>query len=259
MKKLKRSPEDKVIAGVFGGMGEYFQIDPVLLRLVGILLFLLSGFIPFLIVYIIAVIIIPKKDFDPQTDTPVYKKWWFWLIILMSFIILISPLLIIFSLMNHTDRSEVFLWDRSEGINEHQKTENTITERKPPAPDKIAVLKYLENNIISENNNGEIFAEYYEFGRNKEHLFIWAYIAEYYHKDGEIRIGTAASLPLVLSLSGDSVEGHRQPQDGSHYSSDVKEMFPSRYHDEVLNFQSVHRETLNDLKEIAEERADSVL
>ena len=34
IKKLYRSSENKTIAGIVGGVGEYFEIDPVLLRLI---------------------------------------------------------------------------------------------------------------------------------------------------------------------------------------------------------------------------------
>ncbi len=54
-KKLYRSRENRMIAGVCGGLGEYFNIDPTLIRLAavffslwwggGILLYLLAWFI----------------------------------------------------------------------------------------------------------------------------------------------------------------------------------------------------------------------
>jgi phage shock protein C len=33
MKKLYKSKNDKVISGLIGGLGEYFDVDPVLIRL----------------------------------------------------------------------------------------------------------------------------------------------------------------------------------------------------------------------------------
>lgn len=61
MKKLYLS-KDKKIAGVCGGVGEYFDIDPTLIRLGLIVLTVLTGILPGIIGYIIAVIIIPKKS-----------------------------------------------------------------------------------------------------------------------------------------------------------------------------------------------------
>ncbi|MCD8125434.1 MAG: PspC domain-containing protein [Lachnospiraceae bacterium] len=57
MKRLFRSRDDVMIAGVCGGLGEYFHIDPTIIRLVWALVGL-SGIGVF--VYIVAAIIIPK-------------------------------------------------------------------------------------------------------------------------------------------------------------------------------------------------------
>ncbi|MBQ8184788.1 MAG: PspC domain-containing protein [Lachnospiraceae bacterium] len=58
-KKLKRSLNNKMICGVCGGIGEYFNIDPTVIRLIWAILTVCSigtG----LIVYIIAAIIMPE-------------------------------------------------------------------------------------------------------------------------------------------------------------------------------------------------------
>ena len=59
MKKLYRSRENKVLAGVCGGIGEYFEIDPVIVRLIWIVLTMIWGFGFFL--YIIAIFLIPLE------------------------------------------------------------------------------------------------------------------------------------------------------------------------------------------------------
>lgn len=61
-KRLYRSEKNKVIAGVFGGLGEYTNVDPVLLRLVWVLIVIFTGFFPGLIAYFLAIIIVPKKS-----------------------------------------------------------------------------------------------------------------------------------------------------------------------------------------------------
>lgn len=61
MRKLYKSNNDKILAGVIGGVGEYTDIDPTVLRLVFIVLSILTGFIPAIIGYIIAVLVIPKR------------------------------------------------------------------------------------------------------------------------------------------------------------------------------------------------------
>ena len=61
MKRLYKSDTNKVIAGVIGGVGEYFEMDPTLLRLAYLLLAVLTAFVPATIGYLIAVMIVPKR------------------------------------------------------------------------------------------------------------------------------------------------------------------------------------------------------
>lgn len=59
-KRLYRSRQDRLIAGVCGGIAEYFNIDPVIVRLVAVLLLLpggLPGFIPYLVMWAV----VPEK------------------------------------------------------------------------------------------------------------------------------------------------------------------------------------------------------
>lgn len=60
-KKLYRSKKDRIIAGVCGGIAEYFDIDPVLVRILAVLTIFANGI--GIIAYIIAWIIIPQ---DPE-------------------------------------------------------------------------------------------------------------------------------------------------------------------------------------------------
>lgn len=68
-KRLYRSRENKVIAGVCGGIAEYFNIDPVIVRVIGVLL-LLPGGLPGFLPYIVLWVIVPLR---PVTEK-VYKK-----------------------------------------------------------------------------------------------------------------------------------------------------------------------------------------
>lgn len=59
-KRLYRIEENKMLAGVCGGIAEYFNIDPTLIRLLWVAVFFLGGC--GLLLYIIAAIVIPKKS-----------------------------------------------------------------------------------------------------------------------------------------------------------------------------------------------------
>jgi len=58
-KKLTRTPHDRKIAGVCGGLGEYFDIDPLVFRVIFLFLFLFGG--TGLILYLLLWILIPEK------------------------------------------------------------------------------------------------------------------------------------------------------------------------------------------------------
>ena len=60
MKKLYRSTTDKKIAGVCGGLAEYFAVDPIIIRIRAFIL-LLPGGLPGLVPYVILWIIVPEK------------------------------------------------------------------------------------------------------------------------------------------------------------------------------------------------------
>lgn len=59
-KKLYRSRTNRVISGVAGGLGEYFDIDPVIFRILFVLFLLVGGFA--LILYIILILVIPLES-----------------------------------------------------------------------------------------------------------------------------------------------------------------------------------------------------
>lgn len=81
--RLYRSPDNKVIGGVCGGIGEYFDVDPVLVRIIAVMLALATGF--GIVAYIVAWIIIPRREFsDVHASTEpgaapisprVYSSW----------------------------------------------------------------------------------------------------------------------------------------------------------------------------------------
>ena len=59
VKKVYRSRRDKIIGGVAGGIAEYFEIDPVWIRLLFVLMLFAGGF--GLLAYLICWIIIPLE------------------------------------------------------------------------------------------------------------------------------------------------------------------------------------------------------
>ena len=62
MKRLYRSRNNKMIAGICGGIAEYTNQDPTLIRLLVVLVGILTGIVPFILIYIISWFIIPYED-----------------------------------------------------------------------------------------------------------------------------------------------------------------------------------------------------
>lgn len=59
MKRLYRSPDNRMLAGVCSGLGQFFSVDPVFVRLI-FAFFMLMKFWLGLLVYVVAAIAIPE-------------------------------------------------------------------------------------------------------------------------------------------------------------------------------------------------------
>lgn len=71
-KRLYRSRTEKMVGGVCGGLGEYFEVDPVLVRLLMVLLILTPGIS--ILLYIVAWIIIPMRPYGAEAPTVDYSR-----------------------------------------------------------------------------------------------------------------------------------------------------------------------------------------
>lgn len=59
--RLYRSRRNRKVAGILGGLGDYLNIDPTVLRVIFIILLIASGFFPCIIGYFIAYFVIPEE------------------------------------------------------------------------------------------------------------------------------------------------------------------------------------------------------
>ena len=87
MKRLYRSRSDRVLGGVCAGLGDYFGADPVLVRLVFIMLCFLGG--TGLVIYLAALVIVPL-DQEPASSTDEGRGiargrfWWGLILVLLG-------------------------------------------------------------------------------------------------------------------------------------------------------------------------------
>lgn len=69
MKRLYRSKKEQMLGGICGGLAEYLDVDPSIIRLVCVVLIVLSWGL-FLLVYIAAWIIIPASPEESTFPAP---------------------------------------------------------------------------------------------------------------------------------------------------------------------------------------------
>lgn len=60
MKEIRKSSTNRIICGVCGGIAEYFQVDPTIVRLLLIAFTMLGG--SGILAYLIAAVIIPEAN-----------------------------------------------------------------------------------------------------------------------------------------------------------------------------------------------------
>ncbi|QIL50345.1 PspC domain-containing protein [Weissella coleopterorum] len=62
--KIYRSKQDKVLAGLLGGLAEYFGWNSQILRIIYLLLVIFTGFFPFGILYLLLLLVIPESPYQ---------------------------------------------------------------------------------------------------------------------------------------------------------------------------------------------------
>ena len=72
--KLYRSRDDKIIAGVCGGLAQKVNIDPVLIRIGWVIFTLATNLLVGAVVYIIWMIAIPEQPIEIKTEKPAAQK-----------------------------------------------------------------------------------------------------------------------------------------------------------------------------------------
>ena len=61
-RRLLRSTRHKMFAGVCGGIGEYLDIDPTVVRVVYVLVTVFTALVPGLLAYVIMIFLVPRDD-----------------------------------------------------------------------------------------------------------------------------------------------------------------------------------------------------
>ena len=67
-KKLYRSTSDAKVCGICGGIAQYTNVDPTLIRLIAVIVIFMMTVVPGLILYFILAMIIPREPEYPRDD-----------------------------------------------------------------------------------------------------------------------------------------------------------------------------------------------
>jgi phage shock protein C len=62
MRRLHLSTKNKKIFGVCGGIGETYDVDPNLIRIVVVFVALATGILPMVLTYLVARLLLPKAE-----------------------------------------------------------------------------------------------------------------------------------------------------------------------------------------------------
>lgn len=72
--RLYRSRSDRMVGGVLAGIGQYFGIDPTIVRIAYAVLGLLAGVWPAIVFYIVAMIVIPEEPAGAGAQAPQWPQ-----------------------------------------------------------------------------------------------------------------------------------------------------------------------------------------
>ncbi len=134
-------------------------------------------------------------------------------------------------------------------------TQKNVSESRN---ESISIEKYLDNHLMQPAFGGRVLSAHKILLQQDNNIFIWAFLQEYYKKDGKTNIGSAWSVPLVLNIENTSTEmiikSHTSPGDGELYAKDIKRLFPSNIQQEIFDFPGTQE--MRELEEYSKKRSE---
>jgi hypothetical protein len=119
---------------------------------------------------------------------------------------------------------------------------NACNNAKTSAPiaNTDVIQKYLDEKVMQPSFGGKVFSAHKIFKTENDKIYLWAYLMEYYKKDGKTEQGSGWSVPLVLNTTGSGanliITSHQAPGDGDMYGEDIKKLFPKDIQQQVFDF-----------------------
>ncbi len=112
--------------------------------------------------------------------------------------------------------------------------------------DKTVIENYIRSEYRTGGSLGNTLVAVDILGSDvrKQEVYIWALIEEYSFGEFDAEVESGASLPFVLEVDtsddGFAVTGSRMPRDGSMFTQDVKDIFPTELQNRILDYSSDH-------------------
>lgn len=130
----------------------------------------------------------------------------------------------------------------------------------PSKKEYEAIEKYLDNNVMETSYNGKIFSSHLIFMKQSDKIYLWAYMQEYYKREGKTHLGSGWSVPLILNIENSAkgiiIIGHKAPCDGELYSKEIKELFPEKIQQQIFEFPGTQE--MKKLEEISRKRSEKM-
>jgi len=124
--------------------------------------------------------------------------------------------------------------------------------------DSDIMQKYLDEQVMQPYFDGKVFSSYKVFKKEGNYLYIWAYMQEFYKKEGKIETGSGWSVPMVIFFDETPTEVRIKnlftPKDGDMYTKGIHSHFPEEIQKQVIGFPETQEviELQNSCKERAE-------
>ena len=124
--------------------------------------------------------------------------------------------------------------------------------------DSGIMQKYLDEKVLQPSFGGKVFSSYKLFKQEDNFIYIWAYMQEYYKKEGKIEPGSGWSVPMVIYFEETPAEVRMKklftPSDGDKYTKGILANFPDDIQKQILDFPE--SQELKDLQDACKEKAE---
>lgn len=102
---------------------------------------------------------------------------------------------------------------------------------------------YLEQNSedpYMDEEDWQLFISYkgFDVRKDKESIYAYMWILEesYYVLDDHLYLGSSSVMPYKFTFKEDKVLKYEVPEDGTNYTSSIRELFPSDLRNEIINY-----------------------